>query len=180
MWKKEKGEKAARHGRDVWSSCGLCDLPITPPASQGLHCYSSHIPLNTNSGIKTGKMCLPDHFWKVLVCIEWIIHQIFHHCHCPSCNDSRIPTIITQIIFFFLENCSLAIWTPQRDGGMHLCLVQWCLSTRTYSITDTSETVFSVSCCTGPLPSHTKMSSATQDHVCILTAVQSIKQIPYL
>ena len=99
---------------------GCVDLPVTPPASQELRCYSYHISLNINSGIKTGKMCLPDHFWKVLVSIRWIIHQIFHYCHCPSCNDSRFPTILMQSIFFFLESCSLEIWTPQRDGGEHL------------------------------------------------------------
>lgn len=119
MRRKEKGRKLPETGEMHGVTVGCVDLPITPPASRGLHCYSSHIPLNRNSGIKTGKTCLHAHFWKVLVSIGWIIHHIFHYCHCPSCNIGRFLTSKCKVSFL-MESCSLEIQTPKRDGEEHL------------------------------------------------------------
>lgn len=50
--------------------------------------------------------------------IGWIIHQIFHYCHCPSCKNRGFPTILKCILkSFFLESHFIGIMIPQRDGG---------------------------------------------------------------
>lgn len=107
------------------------------------------------------RMCLLAHFWKVLVSIGRIILHIFHYCHCPSCNDSRFPAILTQSIFFSLESCSLEIRASQRDqgSGSLFCSVLPYKPHAPRAFTDTSVRVIFVSCCTGLLPSHTKTSS---------------------
>lgn len=48
-------------------------------------------------------MCLLVHFWKVLVSMGWIIHQIFHYGYCPSCNNSIFPTILKCILKSFFS-----------------------------------------------------------------------------
>lgn len=132
-------------------------ISLSLPACRGLHCYSSHTPLKHNLWIKAGKMCLLVHFWKVLVSIGWIIHQIFHYCHCPTCNNSRFPTILKHILkYFFLESCFKEIMTPQKDGGSISLLCSAKPEHMHLSITGTSETVIFVP---GSLPSPTKTSS---------------------
>lgn len=135
---------------------GFMDLPITPRLPGAALLLQSHTPQH-NLWIKAGKMCLLVHFWKVLVSIGWIIHQIFHYCHCPSCNNSRFRTILKYILkSFFLESHFIEIMTPQRDGGSISLLCPVKPKHMHLSITGTSGTVIFVP---GSLPSPTKTSS---------------------
>lgn len=127
-------------------------------------------------------MCLLVHFWKVLVSIGWIIHEIFHYYHCPSCKNSRFPTILKCILkSFLLESHFIGIMASQRDGGTMSLLCPVKPKHIHLSITRTSGTViFVLSSLLVPFLLPPKHLPAPQDHVCILRDAKCTQQFPCL